>query len=77
MTIEQTPVKKILELFNIAKKHLKYVYLGNVLLSEGNDTICDKCGKMVIIRRDYLIRTIGITGNGSCYYCGNNIISTE
>ena len=75
MTAAPTPVSKLLELYNIAKQYLNYVYLGNVSLSEGNDTFCKSCGKLVIIRRDYLTKIIGISENGSCSTCGTNVIT--
>ncbi|MCK5823346.1 MAG: AmmeMemoRadiSam system radical SAM enzyme [Bacteroidales bacterium] len=74
LKIESTPVDKLLELFEIAKKHLNYVYLGNASINDGENTICNNCGKTVIIRQRYLVQTNGIDKMGKCKYCGNKVV---
>ena len=74
LRIEPTPVEKLLELFEIAKKYLNYVYLGNVSIDDGENTICDNCGKTVITRQRYYVQTDGIDTDGKCKYCGNKIV---
>lgn len=77
LKIEPTPVDKLLELFEIAKKHLNYVYLGNVSINDGENTICDNCGKTVITRQRYYVQTDGIDSDGKCKYCGNKIVESS
>ncbi|MBU3143413.1 AmmeMemoRadiSam system radical SAM enzyme [Clostridium sp. CF012] len=52
---------------DIAKKHLNYVYLGNVADSD-NSTYCPKCGYKVIIRDRYHIH-VNIS-DSICPKCG-------
>jgi len=73
LNIEATPSNILSNLFQIATKHLKYVYLGNINLADGNDTICPNCHSKVILREGYRIETIGMTLDGKCSTCGNEI----
>jgi len=55
-----------------AKKHLEYVYVGNVP-GAGSDTICPNCGATVIRRRAYSIDTsalAAVSGSAACASCG-------
>lgn len=72
--IEQTPVPKLLKFYDIAKKYLNNVYLGNVIAAEGKNTYCIKCKKPVIKRDGYFINKTGIDNEGNCKYCGSNVI---
>lgn len=71
MTIEQTPVDTLIKLFEIAKKYLDHVYIGNVGMEVGRDTYCSKCGKKVIDRR-YSIDIKGLEG-GRCTNCDKTL----
>ena len=75
LNIEPTPLTKLVELFEIAKKRLNYVYLGNVTFSEGSDTFCSNCGKLLIKRQGYSTKVVGIDNKGNCKYCGNKILN--
>ncbi|HPF16510.1 MAG TPA: AmmeMemoRadiSam system radical SAM enzyme [Thermotogota bacterium] len=55
-----TPDQTLLDLYAVAKKHLKYVYIGNANLSEGRDTHCPSCGNLLIKRNGYHIEVVGI-----------------
>jgi pyruvate formate lyase activating enzyme len=48
---------------------LRYVYTGNVPGDEGEDTFCYQCGKLVVDRLGFQIRTYQIFEN-RCYNCG-------
>jgi len=74
LNIRATSVEKLLKLYNIAKKHLDYVYVGNVIIPKTENTYCSKCGKLLIERQAYTINDIGIDKNGNCKYCGNKIV---
>ena len=50
---------------------IKFVYIGNVS-SEFEDTYCPRCGKKIIDRSGYEIRTNHIK-NGKCEFCGETI----
>ncbi|OFX19776.1 MAG: AmmeMemoRadiSam system radical SAM enzyme [Bacteroidetes bacterium GWA2_31_9b] len=75
ITIESTPVEKMLELYEIAKKHLQYVYIGNILLSEGNDTYCNSCKELLIKRIGYSTQIISLDEKGNCTNCNQKILN--
>jgi pyruvate formate lyase activating enzyme len=51
---------------------LRYVYTGNVPGDEGEDTYCHHCGKLLIDRLGFQVRTCQIVGN-RCYNCGTTV----
>jgi len=51
---------------------LRYVYVGNVPELGLEDTICPKCGKVVVGRRGYTIAENNVVG-GACRFCGESI----
>ncbi len=71
---EPTSVEKIFKLYEIAKKHLKYVYLGNLMLSEGSNTYCPECNELIIERSGYNTRLVALNKQGDCSSCGNHIL---
>ena len=64
-----TPVDSLLRAAAIARRSLKYVFLGNVRLSEGSDTMCPGCGEKLISRSGYYTSVTGLAG-GRCSHCG-------
>jgi pyruvate formate lyase activating enzyme len=72
-----TEVQKLMNLFEIAKRRLKYVYIGNVRTGEGQDTVCPNCGKTVISRMSYFTEVTGLDKNGRCTGCGEKILCNE
>jgi pyruvate formate lyase activating enzyme len=68
-----TPYDTLTRLFDIASKHLKYVYTGNTSNSFGQDTVCSKCGTLVTRRSGYNTRLINLDNEGKCERCGNLI----
>ena len=73
MNLEPTDLEALNAAYEIGKKKLKYVYMGNVS-SElgGNDTYCPKCGKEVI-KRDFLSIDASGIFDGKCKYCNQKI----
>ena len=69
MNIEATPVALMKKAAKIASDRLRFVYLGNVMLDEGNDTLCPKCGTVLIERVGYNTRILNIK-NSKCANCG-------
>ena len=63
---------KLTELYEIARKHLDYVYLGNTTSEAGRDTICPGCGSIVTKREGYRLRHVN-TIDGKCAVCGRVI----
>lgn len=54
-------------------KHLKYVYLGNLVLPEGGDTQCPACGAVAVRRQGYQVDLIGLTQDGRCAACSGEL----
>ena len=70
----QTSVETLIEFHEIAKQYLDYVYLGNVNLDSGNDTICSNCGKTLIKRKGYYVEVVAVDNKGNCDNCGNRVV---
>ena len=67
MTVEATPLDTLVILYEIARKYLSHVYIGNVGMETGRDTICPSCGKKIIVR-EYKTDYSKVRG-GKCTYC--------
>ncbi len=67
-SIPATPPSAIRKLADLARKHLHFVYPGNIGFEESN-THCVECGNLLIQRRGYSTRIQGIK-NGKCSKCG-------
>jgi pyruvate formate lyase activating enzyme len=74
MDSPSTPVATLLRFYEIASKHLYYVYLGNVEASTGRQTLCPNCHHVVIDRRGYQTYKSGLDLEGNCRNCGRHII---
>ena len=64
-----TPPETITELYNEARKHLSWVYTGNIDIGHGSDTVCPSCGTVVSIREGYKTSHPQITEDGRCKNC--------
>jgi pyruvate formate lyase activating enzyme len=53
-------------------KGLKYVYIGNMPGMDRQTTVCPDCGRELITRSGFALRSSGIT-NGKCDACGTTI----
>lgn len=67
-----TPHDTLMRLYEIALKHLHYVYVGNTMLETGHDTNCSKCGSLITRRSGYHIQNLNII-DGNCSKCGTKI----
>ncbi len=66
-----TPFETLQRLADVAGRHLKHVYLGNVGRQETN-TRCPSCGNLLIRRRGYEVRIEGIA-ESRCLRCGTAV----
>jgi pyruvate formate lyase activating enzyme len=64
-----TPIPTLKKAYDIAKKKLKYVYVGNVWGDEGENTYCPNCNQILIRRYGFSSEIVGIK-NGRCSKCG-------
>lgn len=70
--LSATPITALQKAEAIGKKvGLRYVYLGNVS-SEGENTVCHSCGKLLIKRRGFEVLHKNLNGK-KCGYCGAEI----
>jgi len=74
MKIESTPINILLDLYEIAKKHLKYVYLGNMFDATIDTTFCDSCNSPLIVREPGKTKITGLDKHGNCTKCGNHLL---
>jgi len=51
---------------------IKYVYIGNDLNLNGENTFCPKCKRMAVERSGYVVRQNAVQ-NGVCDFCGERI----
>jgi len=74
MKNKATPEKRILTGYKIAKKYLKYVYVGNIMLDDKFiNTYCPNCGNLIIERYYTRIKIRGLTGELKCSNCGQKL----
>lgn len=70
LTLPPTPPETLNRLFLIAKKHLKYVYIGNTAGGEHSSTWCPECGALLVERNLYHTVIAQPGFDGSCKSCG-------
>ncbi|TET93440.1 MAG: hypothetical protein E3J26_06285 [Candidatus Zixiibacteriota bacterium] len=69
LDVPATPTETMLRAREIARKKLKYVYLGNVLLEGCSDTLCPNCKRLLIQRSGYYTSVVGLKED-RCAACG-------
>lgn len=67
-----TPVARIERAAEIAREYLNYVYVGNVAMDGGGDTVCPRCGDVVVRRSGYSVSS-RLTESGACPECGSSV----
>lgn len=72
MDAPPTPIDKLFRAYEIGRKKLKYVYLGNVWSEEESNTYCPDCNNLLIKRAGYATKIMGLSGK-KCSKCGNEI----
>ena len=68
MNNPETKLATLINAYNIAKKSLKNVYIGNISESEYSRTFCSNCGEVLIERIGYDVRLTGLK-EGLCRKC--------
>lgn len=72
MTTPPTPPATLRRAYEIGRRKLDYVYLGNIRAEDAGTSLCPECGATVVERDGYLTRTSGLDGC-SCKNCGNDL----
>jgi pyruvate formate lyase activating enzyme len=68
-----TPLETLKEARDIALQvGLKYAYIGNVQEHEGQNTVCPKCGKIIVERVGYKILSYNMSKD-RCSFCNERI----
>ncbi|MDO9511080.1 MAG: AmmeMemoRadiSam system radical SAM enzyme [Bacteroidales bacterium] len=67
--IEATSTRLLLRFAKIAREHLSWVYTGNSLDRTFQDSICPKCGSVLIFREGYTVQIENLE-NSVCRKCG-------
>jgi len=62
--------------YRLASEYLSYVYVGNVITYELQDTRCGQCGLRVVVRRGYEVDS-ELSLHGTCRSCGTHIATME
>lgn len=70
-SIPATPAPTIRDLAEIARRHLHFVYVGNVGAEE-SDTRCVSCGALLVRRVGYRVSVEGVR-RGACAECGMRV----
>jgi len=64
-----TPISTLVRFRELAlSEGIRYVYLGNVPMHEGNNTYCHNCKELLIERQGYFIPVFNMAGN-RCKFC--------
>lgn len=70
--VETTPEATLRKAWELAKKKLKYVYVGNIQIEGSSNTICPNCGTLLIERGWFASRITNLKGK-NCGNCGYEI----
>ena len=74
LDVPPTPPSTLSRARRIALDHgLRHVYTGNVHDPEGQTTTCPNCGKAVVVRDWYTMRSYQLDDSGACIHCGYHI----
>ena len=67
--IEPTPPATVSRAWELARKYLTYVYMGNLSDGKGQNTECPGCGRILVERHGFKAAKTGLN-NGVCDRCG-------
>ncbi|MBE6528322.1 MAG: AmmeMemoRadiSam system radical SAM enzyme [Thermoplasmata archaeon] len=71
--VPMTPVETLLHCRDLGLScGLNFVYVGNTLIDDADDTVCPDCGEIVIKRLGYSANIIALDG-GKCARCGRDL----
>ncbi len=68
-----TPIEALEMARKIGLEKLNYVYSGNVVGHEGENTYCPNCDEILIKRWGFNIQKLGLTEDNHCPSCGEKI----
>lgn len=68
-----TPASTLERAYQIAKKRLKYVYVGNINLPRMSDTYCPNCNTHLIRRTGFYTEILNVNEENRCKSCNYRI----
>jgi pyruvate formate lyase activating enzyme len=74
LKINSTSAEMLIQLAEIARQYLWYVYIGNIEIKKYHNTRCHNCGSTVIQRVGYYTEITGIDEKGLCKHCRQKIV---
>lgn len=72
MNISATPLQTLQKAFLLAKRKLKYIYIGNAHIPNTSNTYCPNCNNLLIQRDGYYTSIKGIIDK-KCKNCGASV----
>jgi pyruvate formate lyase activating enzyme len=76
MKESSTPADLLRRFHRIAGAELHYVYIGNLMADDLQDTRCGNCGEKVILRRGFEV-DLELNLHGTCRNCGTRVATME
>jgi len=70
--VPPTPIETLKNAYNIAKKVLNFVYIGNARIEDADNTYCPYCNNLLIKRAGYWVEIVGLEKN-ICKKCKNKV----
>lgn len=67
-----TGIEFMTEAYELARSKLDWVYLGNLWTGQGQNSVCPKCGEILIERNGYDVQIKGLDGS-RCRKCGRDL----
>ncbi len=72
--LSPTPLETLEMAYDLGKEAgLKYVYLGNIITEDKENTYCPKCNNLAIKRLGYQVEISGVNQKGECSKCGRDL----
>ena len=75
MDIKSTDSNVLLDMYDLAKTYLDFVYIGNISTNKGQNTYCNTCDSLLIDRNGYSTNIFGLDKEGKCLNCKTKIIN--
>jgi pyruvate formate lyase activating enzyme len=70
--VPPTPEETLVRIKKIAERCLDYVYIGNIHITNSEDTFCPKCKSDIVLRSGFVVIDRKMNKN-KCFNCGNII----
>jgi pyruvate formate lyase activating enzyme len=69
----RTPSRTLMRAYDLAKSSgLEFVYLGNLMAGDKDDTFCPKCGSRAVARDGFFVSSMDLK-DGMCGKCGADL----